>query len=154
MRQKILLKVSLIKNLVIYLPAKTNRKTKMTTQKNYTLTKAELQAMEILWSIGKACDVHEVVERYAEPRPAYTTVSTFMKILSTKGFVDFKKGQGKQHLYFPLISKDEYTSRVMRDVKNNFFGGSVSSFLSFFLKEENLSQKELEELITKVQAPL
>ena len=134
------------------MPAKTNRKTKMTTQKNQTLTKAELQVMEILWSIGKACDVHEVVERYAEPRPAYTTVSTFMKILSTKGFVDFKKGQGKQHLYFPLISKDEYTSRVMRDMKNNFFGGSVSSFLSFFLKEENLSQKELEELIEKVKS--
>ncbi|MBQ7685715.1 MAG: BlaI/MecI/CopY family transcriptional regulator, partial [Bacteroidaceae bacterium] len=52
----------------------------------------------------------------------------------------------------PLISKDEYTSRVMRDVKNNFFGGSVSSFLSFFLKEENLSQKELEELIKKVES--
>ena len=122
----------------------------MTNHKNYTLTRAELQVMEVLWSVGKACDVHEVVKRYAEPRPAYTTISTFMKILSTKGFVDFKKGQGKQHLYFPLISKDEYTSRVMRDVKNSFFGGSVSSFLSFFLKEENLSREELEELLLKV----
>ena len=123
----------------------------MTNHKNQTLTRAELQVMEVLWSVGKACDVHEVVERYAEPRPAYTTISTFMKILSTKGFVDFKKGQGKQHLYFPLISKDEYTSRVMRDVKNSFFGGSVSSFLSFFLKEENLSREELEELLLKVK---
>ena len=122
----------------------------MTNHKNQTLTKAELQVMEVLWSVGKACDVHEVVERYAEPRPAYTTISTFMKILSTKGFVDFKKGQGKQHLYFPLISKSEYTSRVMRDVKNSFFGGSVSSFLSFFLKEENLSREELEELLLQV----
>lgn len=122
----------------------------MTNHKNYTLTKAELQVMEVLWSVGKACDVHEVVERYAEPRPAYTTISTFMKILSTKGFVDFKKGQGKQHLYFPLISKSEYTSQVMRDVKNSFFGGSVSSFLSFFLKEENLSREELEELLLQV----
>ena len=122
----------------------------MTNHKNQTLTRAELQVMEVLWSVGKACDVHEVVERYAEPRPAYTTISTFMKILSTKGFVDFKKGQGKQHLYFPLISKSEYTSRVMRDVKNSFFGGSVSSFLSFFLKEENLSREELEELLLQV----
>jgi predicted transcriptional regulator len=124
----------------------------MTNHKNQTLTRAELQVMEVLWSIGKACDVHEVVERYAEPRPAYTTISTFMKILSTKGFVDFKKGQGKQHLYFPLISKTEYTSRVMHDVKNSFFGGSVSSFLSFFLKEEKLNREELEELIAKVGA--
>ena len=124
----------------------------MTNHKNQTLTRAELQVMEVLWSVGKACDVHEVVERYAEPRPAYTTISTFMKILSTKGFVDFKKGQGKQHLYFPLISKTEYTSRVMHDVKNSFFGGSVSSFLSFFLKEEKLSREELEELLAKVEA--
>ena len=129
----------------------TSNQNHMTNHKNYTLTRAELQVMEVLWSVGKACDVHEVVERYAEPRPAYTTISTFMKILSTKGFVDFKKGQGKQHLYFPLISKDEYTSRVMRDVKNSFFGGSVSSFLSFFLKEENLSREELEELLLKVK---
>lgn len=123
----------------------------MIKDKTNTLTKSEIQVMNILWSVGKACDVHEVVEHYKEPRPAYTTISTFMKILSTKGFVDFKKGQGKQHLYFPLISKAEYTSHVMQDVKNNFFGGSTSSFLNFFMEEENLSKAEIEELLDMIK---
>jgi len=122
----------------------------MESSKTYTLTKSELQVMDILWSKGKACDVHEIVECYPDPRPAYTTISTFLKILTTKGFVDFKKGQGKQHLYFPLTSRAEYTSRVMHEVKNSFFGGSASSFVSFFLKEEKMSQEELKKLIEQV----
>ncbi|MDE6634858.1 MAG: BlaI/MecI/CopY family transcriptional regulator, partial [Bacteroidaceae bacterium] len=92
-------------------------------------------------------DVHEVIARYEEPKPAYTTISTFMKILTTKGFVDYKKGNGKQYLYFPVISRAEYTSRVMRDVKDNFFGGSASSLVRFFVQEEQLSEKELNELM-------
>lgn len=119
---------------------------------NYqTLTKAEMQVMTVLWGKGKACDVHEVVASYEEPKPAYTTISTFMKILSTKGFVDFKKGQGKQHLYFPIISRAEYTSRMMKEMKDSFFGGSASSFLSFFVKEEKLSEQEIKEIIELVE---
>ena len=92
----------------------------MRSKTDYTLTKSEMQVMNALWSAGKALDVHEVVARYDEPRPAYTTVSTFLKILSTKGFVDYKKGNGKQYLYFPIVSRAEYTSRVMKDVKDVF----------------------------------
>ena len=117
----------------------------------YTLTKAEMQVMNALWSAGKALDVHEVVARYDEPRPAYTTISTFLKILTTKGFVDWKKGNGKQYLYFPVISRAEYTSRVMKDVKDNFFGGSASSLVRFFVEEEQLSEKELRELLSLIQ---
>ena len=114
---------------------------------NYTLTKSEMQVMNALWSAGKALDVHEVVARYEEPRPAYTTISTFLKILSTKGFVDYKKGNGKQYLYFPLISRAQYTSRVMKDVKDNFFGGSASSLVRFFVEDEQLSESEIQELL-------
>lgn len=117
----------------------------------YTLTKAEMQVMNALWSAGKALDVHEVVAHYDEPRPAYTTISTFLKILTTKGFVDWKKGNGKQYLYFPVISRAEYTSRVMKDVKDNFFGGSASSLVRFFVEEEQLSEKELRELLSLIQ---
>ena len=121
---------------------------------NYTLTKAEMQVMNILWSAGKALDVHEVVAQYNEPWPAYTTVSTFLKILSTKGFVDYKKGNGKQYLYFPVVSRAEYTSRVMKDVKNSFFGGSLKSMLSYFVREENLSEEDIKELLSLIQSPL
>ena len=122
----------------------------MKKDNNKTLTRAEMQVMNILWSMGKAADVHEVVERYEEPRPAYTTVSTYMKILTTKGFVDYKKGTGKQYLYFPVISRAEYTSRVMRDVKDSFFGGSASSLLRFFVENEHIDEEEIRELLDLV----
>ncbi|MBR7066159.1 MAG: BlaI/MecI/CopY family transcriptional regulator [Prevotella sp.] len=122
----------------------------MKRDNNKTLTRAEMQVMDILWSMGKAADVHEVVERYDEPHPAYTTVSTYMKILSTKGFVDFKKGNGKQYLYFPVISRAEYTSRVMRDVKDHFFGGSATSLLRFFVENEQIDEEEIRELLELV----
>lgn len=119
----------------------------MKKEKDYTLTKSEMQVMNALWSAGKALDVHEVVAKYEEPRPAYTTISTFLKILTTKGFVDYKKGNGKQYLYFPLISRAQYTSRVMKDVKDNFFGGSASSLVRFFVEDEQLSESEIQELL-------
>ena len=119
----------------------------MKEKNDYTLTKGEMQVMNALWSAGKALDVHEVVAQYDEPRPAYTTVSTFLKILSTKGFVDYKKGNGKQYLYFPVVSRAEYTSRVMREVKDNFFGGSASRFVQFFVENEELSESELLSLL-------
>ena len=119
----------------------------MKEKNDYTLTKGEMQVMNALWNAGKALDVHEVVAQYDEPRPAYTTVSTFLKILSTKGFVDYKKGNGKQYLYFPVVSRAEYTSRVMREVKDNFFGGSASRFVQFFVENEELSESELLSLL-------
>ena len=119
----------------------------MKSKNEYTLTKSEMQVMNALWSAGKALDVHEVVARYDEPRPAYTTVSTFLKILSTKGFVDYKKGNGKQYLYFPVVSRAEYTSRVMQEVKDNFCGGSASRFVQFFVENEELSETEMQKLI-------
>lgn len=122
----------------------------MKRDNNKPLTRAEMQVMNILWSMGKAADVHEVVERYEEPRPAYTTVSTYMKILTTKGFVDYKRGTGKQYLYFPVISKAEYTSRVMRDVKDSFFGGSASSLLRFFVENEQIDEEDIRELLDLV----
>ena len=122
----------------------------MRKDNNKTLTRAEMQVMTILWNMGKAADVHEVVEHYDEPQPAYTTVSTYMKILTTKGFVDYKKGAGKQYLYFPVISRAEYTTRVMRDVKNNFFGGSATSLLRFFVESEQIDEEEIRELLDLV----
>ncbi len=123
----------------------------MKSKNEYTLTKSEMQVMNALWSAGKALDVHEVVAKYDEPRPAYTTVSTFLKILTTKGFVDYKKGNGKQYLYFPVVSRAEYTSRVMQEVKNSFFGGSLKSMLSYFVREENLSEDEVKEMLELIQ---
>lgn len=119
----------------------------MTKKKYDTLTKAEMQVMTILWDMPEGGCIHDIIGRYPLPKPAYTTVSTFLKILYNKGFVDFRKLSGKTHTYYPLISKEIYTSQVMKDVKESFFGGSGSMFVKYFVENEHLSEQEIEELL-------
>lgn len=115
--------------------------------KNQSLTKSEMQVMNILWDLGRGACVNDVLARYDEPRPAYTTVATFLKILEQKGFVEHRKGQGKLLIYSPLMTRERYRRQVMDDVKQTFFGGSLTSLISFFAKSEQLSDAEIDELI-------
>ena len=115
--------------------------------KNQSLTKSEMQVMNILWDLGRGACVKDVLARYDEPRPAYTTVATFLKILEQKGFVEHRKGQGKLLIYSPLMTRERYRRQVMDDVKQTFFGGSLTSLISFFAKSESLSDAEIDELI-------
>ena len=119
----------------------------MKDNKTYTLTKAEIQIMNILWDMPEGGCVHDIIAHYDEPKPAYTTIATFMKILQNKKFVEYRKTSGKTHIYYPLMTKEEYTRKVMNEVKDNFFGGSKSSLLTFFVREEKLTEAEIEELI-------
>ena len=116
-------------------------------KKSDTLTKAEMQVMNALWEMPEGGCIHDIIAHYPDPKPAYTTVSTFLKILLNKGFVEFRKLSGKTHTYSPLISKENYTNQVMKDVKESFFGGSGSSLVKFFVEKEKLSESEIRELI-------
>ena len=116
-------------------------------KKSDTLTKAEMQVMNALWEMPEGGCIHDIIAHYPDPKPAYTTVSTFLKILLNKGFVEFRKLSGKTHTYYPLISKENYTNQVMKDVKESFFGGSGSSLVKFFVEKEKLSESEIRELI-------
>ena len=109
------------------------------------LTRAELQVMNILWDMGKGT-VSEILEKFPEPQPAYNTVLTFLRILKEKKFVA-SEPIGKQHRFYPLVQHGEYTRNYMRNVKDNLFRGSAASLVNFFVKEENLSAEEIEELI-------
>lgn len=122
----------------------------MKDSKTYTLTKAEIQVMNILWEMPEGACVHDIIAQYEEPKPAYTTIATFMKILLNKKFVEYRKITGKTHIYYPVVTKEEYTRKVMNEVKENFFGGSGSSFLKFFVREEKLSEEEIQELLTMI----
>lgn len=122
----------------------------MKDSKTYTLTKAEIQVMNILWEMPEGACVHDIIAQYEEPKPAYTTIATFMKILLNKKFVGYRKVTGKTHIYYPIMTKEEYTRKVMNEIKDNFFGGSGSSFLNFFVREEKLSEKEIQELLTMI----
>ena len=81
----------------------------MKNNKSYTLTKAEIQIMNILWEMPEGGCVHDIIAQYDDPKPAYTTIATFMKILQNKKFVEDRKEGGKTHIYSPLIQKFIYS---------------------------------------------
>jgi predicted transcriptional regulator len=114
------------------------------TTKIKELTKAEEQIMQVLWDKKKAF-VNDLLELLPDPKPAYNTVSTIIRILEKKGFVDHK-AYGKTHQYFPLISKKAYTKATFKTLLNGYFSNSFQQMVSFFAKEENLSLAEMEEI--------
>jgi BlaI family penicillinase repressor len=110
---------------------------------NKTLTKAEEQVMQYLWEIETGF-LKDIVEKYAEPRPAYTTVSTVIRVLAKKGFIGFRT-YGKTNEYYPKITKEEYFKRQLKPMLSNYFKGSPSAFASYFT-DSKLSLSELEEI--------
>lgn len=123
-------------------------------KKERTLTRTEFQLMTILWDIGHAACAWDILERWEEPKPAYTTVATYLKVLREKGFVDcFKnKGEGKTHQYKARVTRAEYTRQAMQEVKRNFFDDSVKKMLCFFVREEQLTAEELQKLLEEIEA--
>lgn len=107
--------------------------------------------MNILWNLGRAACVNDILEQYPEPKPAYTTIATFLKILTQKGFVEHKKGAGKLLIYTPLMTKEKYRRQIMAEVKDDFFGNSFKTMFSFFVKEEHLTTEEIEELLNQIK---
>ncbi len=116
------------------------------------LTKAEEQIMHLLWEQEKAF-VKDIVEQIPEPKPAYNTVSTIIRILEKKGFVGYK-AYGKTHEYFPLVSRKDYTRSFMKNFMRNYFSGSFQEMVSFFAKEDNMSLSDLDELMEEVKRDL
>lgn len=114
-----------------------------------TLTKAEEQVMQALWKTGPAF-VKEMIDEMPDPKPHYNTVSTLVKILIEKGFIDFKV-YGKSHQYFPLITKEAYTSKTMKQFVKGYFEGSFSNMVSFFVKEKDIDVNELERLLEQIK---
>lgn len=113
------------------------------------LTRAEESIMQILWDIEKGF-VKDILEKMSEPKPAYNTVSTIVRILERKGFVSHK-AYGKSHEYFPIVSKDEYRSFSIKNLLSGYFGNSFSKLASFFAKDKNLDLKEIEKILSEVK---
>ena len=90
--------------------------------KTRELTKAELQIMQVLWKKERAF-VNEIREEMSDPRPAYNTISTVLRVLVEKEFVSYQS-YGKTYQYFPLVNREDYMERYMSGVVNNFFSGS------------------------------
>lgn len=108
------------------------------------LTRAEEEVMQVLWELGEGL-VHDVLERMPVPKPAYNTVSTIIRILEQKGFAGHR-AFGRTHVYFPVISKKEYTRSYFKNMVSGYFGNSYKTLASFFASEEEVGIKELEEI--------
>lgn len=109
------------------------------------LTRGEEEIMQIVWQLGNA-SVSEVIRLTREPRPKYTTVATFLKILETKGFLRHVP-EGKRLRYFPVVPREEYAHGAMSTMLTNYFGGSLAQLVSFFARNEKLSTAETEEIL-------
>ena len=122
-------------------------------RRDNTLTRVEFEVMNILWDINHSACVWDILEHYEEPKPAYTTISTYLKVLYEKGFIDYfkNKGEGKTYKYLPKLTKAEYMRLTMKDMKKRFFGDSVRSMFSYFVEEENLSEDDIQELLDMIR---
>ena len=116
------------------------------------LTRAEEQVMQILWDLGEGL-VKDIRDRFEDPKPARNTVSTVVRILEKKGFVDHKS-YGNVHLYFPVVSRDEYSRTQLFGLLESYFDNSFPAMASFFAREKDLSVAELEELMIETREEL
>lgn len=121
----------------------------MKEKKIQRLTRAEEQVMQIIWALEKGV-VKDIVDHFEQPRPAYTTVATVLKVLEKKGFVTFEK-IGNTYLYEALVSKVNYTKFQLSNLLTNYFSGSFPKMATFFARENDLSLIELEEIIRETQ---
>jgi predicted transcriptional regulator len=108
------------------------------------LTRAEEQVMRYLWKI-KSGFLKQIIEQFPEPKPAYTTVSTVIRVLVKKGFISYRT-YGKSHEYYPLVSRDKYFKNHFKILVKNYFSNSPQRFVSFFTEKNNLDLTELEEM--------
>ena len=113
------------------------------------LTKAEDQVMQILWQIERGV-VKDIMEKMPNPKPAYNTVSTIVRILETKGFVSHK-AYGKTHEYFPLVTKDKYSKFYFNNMLKGYFGGSFNNLVSFFANENQLKTEDIDALMKQLE---
>jgi BlaI family transcriptional regulator, penicillinase repressor len=116
------------------------------------LTKAEEQVMQILWEMETGL-VKDIRESFGDPRPARNTVSTVLRVLEKKGYVGHK-AYGNVHLYFPLVSKSNYSKSQLFGLLENYFNNSFPAMASFFAREKDLSVRELNELLEEAKKEL
>lgn len=113
------------------------------------LTKAEEKVMKILWSIKRGL-IRDVVAKYDDPKPAYTTVATIVKILEKKGFVG-RNPIANSYEYYPVVEKSEYTKGFMRSFVKNYFSNSYKNLVSELNSDDEMTTQEMQELIEYFQ---
>lgn len=113
------------------------------------LTRGEEEVMQVLWELGKGT-VNDIIGRMPDPKPKYTTVATFIRILENKEFVRHE-AVGKGFVYYPAVVKEEYARTVVGNMLASYFDGSMSNMVSFFSRQEDISARELDEIMDIVE---
>lgn len=116
------------------------------------LTKAEEQIMQILWELGEGL-VRDIRDKLDDPKPARNTVSTIIRVLESKGIVSYREN-GNAHVYYPLVSKREYSRKQLFNLMSDYFDNSFPQMATFFAKEKDLSLEDLEELLQETKEEL
>ena len=110
-----------------------------------TLTKAEEEVMHIIWQLDR-CVVRDVIDKLGDPDMPHSTISSVVRILEKKGFVDHK-AYGKTHEYFPLITKEDYAQHGVKSLVEKYFSGSPKKLVSFLVESEDMNLKELNDIL-------
>ena len=108
------------------------------------ITKAQEEILKAMWQINNGA-VSDVLDILKEPKPAYNTVATVIKVLESKGYIDHKT-YGKTNVYYPIITKSDYAQHLIKDTFKGLFNGSLNQMMSCFVKNKDVSIGELEEL--------
>ena len=114
-----------------------------------SLTKAEEEIMKYVWQLGR-CTVSNIIDEMGSPKPPHSSISSIVRILERKGFVDHK-AYGRTYEYFPLVSKEDYSRRSLLSLLKEYFDGSTPQLVSFLVEQEETSVEELQELIKKLK---
>ncbi len=109
------------------------------------LTKREEEIMNFLWDHGPAF-VKEIAKNHPEPKPHYNTLSTIVRNLEEKGFIDHENF-GTTYRYFTTLSKDEYGHKSIKNSISKYFNNSYKAVVSKLVEDENLSLEDVQQLI-------
>ena len=113
------------------------------------LTMQEEEVMIYIWEL-ESCYVKDIVAKFEQPTPPYTTVASIVKNLEKKGYVESKR-YGNTYAYRPLIEENEYKTKFMSGVVRNYFANSYKELVAFFAKKQKISTEELKEIIDLIE---
>ena len=117
---------------------------------NYTLNHKEEEVMQILWKLQKAF-VKDIIDDMPEPKPPYNTISSIVRKLESEGIVGYE-AFGKTHRYFPILKQKKYKKHAFKNLLNNYFENSHRELLSYFVREEKLTEEEVKDLLESIKS--